>query len=190
VAQAFNPEDDPGWPRGLSALAYLIPGVLQRRARKPGTDALFALRQVMESFSAALVLFGVVLPFTNPQAGSPLPWFAVLAVMAVMSIVAARAVEKPLDCSSPTNLAGSYRTRFFLRLAFADTVALFGFTFAFLGGSIWIYYAGAVFTLIRFWTGIAPTEAALENDQRLLNERGCTLSLMAALRGGGPSAAN
>jgi hypothetical protein len=189
MTESFNPENDPGWPRGMSALAFLIPGALQRQARKPGVEALFMLRQAMESFSAALILFGVVLPFTNPKTTSPAPWFAILALFAVFTTVVVPRLEKPLDCTSPTTLAGSYRTRLFLRVAFAQSVALFGFTFTFIGGSIWIYYAGAAFTLGRFWTGIAPTRAALEHDQRVLNERGCGLSLLVALRGAAPPAA-
>jgi hypothetical protein len=188
MVQPFNPEDDPGWPRGFSAFVFLVPGALRRQSRKQGVDGLFMLRQVMESFSAALVLFGVVLPFTNVEGGRPLLWFAVLAVMAIASIALTRQVERPLDCTSPMTLSGSYRTRLFMRVAFAQTVALFGFTFAFIGGSIWIYYAGAVFALVRFWTGIAPTRTALEHDQRLLNERGCQLSLIATLRGAPPAA--
>ena len=186
MVQPFNPEDDPGWPRGMSAFVFLVPGALRRQARKQGVDGLFMLRQVMESFSAALVLFGVVLLFTNVQGGRALLWLAVLAVMAVASIVLTRQVEKPLDCTSPITLGGSYRTRLFIRVAFAQAVALFGFTFAFIGGSISIYYVGAAFALVRFWTGIAPTRTALENDQRLLNERGCQLSLIATLRGAPP----
>lgn len=184
MAQAFNPDDDPGWPRGRSALMFLVPGALHRRTSKAGTDGLFVLRQVTTSFVAAFVLFGVVLPLTKPRAGSPLPWFAILVVTAIVSVVATRAVDRPLDCSSPTKLAGSYRTRFFLRIAFADTVALFGFTFAFIGGAIWLYFVGAAFTIFRILTGIAPTRSALERDQRVLRAQSCELSLIAALRCG------
>jgi hypothetical protein len=77
-----------------------------------------------------------------------------------------------------------------LRVAFAETVALLGFTFAFIGGSIWIYYAGATFTFVRFWTGIAPTRTALAHDQRVLNEQGCGLSLITTLRTTAPPAAS
>jgi F0F1-type ATP synthase membrane subunit c/vacuolar-type H+-ATPase subunit K len=171
----------------MSALAFLIPRVTLRRARNPGSDGLFILRQTMVSFSVALVVFGVVLPFTDRHGDSALPWVAILAVMAVASIVLTRLVEKPLDCTSPTTLGGSYRTRFFVRVAFAESVALFGFVFAFAGGPVWIYYVGAAFALVRFWTAIAPTRVALADDQRLLDARGCGLSLIATLRGAPPA---
>jgi hypothetical protein len=78
-------------------------------------------------------------------------------------------------------LAGSYRTRFFQRIAFAQSVALFGFVFAFIGAPFWVYYLGAAFTLACFWIVAAPTRTALANDQRELDARGCVLSLVAAL---------
>jgi hypothetical protein len=183
MVQPFDSEDDPGWPRILSAFVFLVPGALQRQIRKPSVDGLFMLRQAMEAFSASLVLFGVLLAFTSIPSGQPFVWLAVLAVIAIVSIVLTRRVERPLDCTSPTTLSGSYKTRFFLRVAFAEMVALFGFTFAFVGRSIWIYYAGAAFTLVRFWIGIAPTRTALAEDQQRLNERGCRFSLIASLRG-------
>ena len=136
------------------------------------------------SFTLSTVLFGVVLAFTQLRGGRTVPLLAVLVVLAVLTTAMERKAERPLDCSSATALAGSYRTRFFLRVAFAETVALFGFVFAFSGGAIWIYYAGAAFTLTRFWTGIAPTRSALAQDQAQLAAEGCVLSLVAALRSG------
>jgi hypothetical protein len=75
-----------------------------------------------------------------------------------------------------------------VRVALAETVAMFAFVFSFSGGPTWLYYVGAAFTLIRFWTGIAPTRSALLRDQDELNARGCGLSLIAVLRRGGPQA--
>jgi hypothetical protein len=188
MTEALDPEDDPGWPRGVSAFRFLIPGLLQRRIRQGAGDGLLLMRQVMESFSASLVLLGVVLVFIKTKSGSALPWIAILAVIAVASIVITRSVERPLDCASLITLARSYRTRFFLRIAFAQCVALFGFVFAFIGGPKWVYDAGAVFSLVRFWTDIAPTRSALADEQRKLEARGCALSLVAALRTTPPSA--
>ncbi len=56
------------------------------------------------------------------------------------------------------------RTRFFLRIAFAETVALFGFVFVFIGAARWTYYAAAAVSLFPFWTSAAPTRAALARD--------------------------
>jgi F0F1-type ATP synthase membrane subunit c/vacuolar-type H+-ATPase subunit K len=189
VAQSLNPEDDPGWPGVMSALVFLVPGAVQRQARKPGTDGLVLMRQAVQGFSVTLVLIGVVVAFVQTRAGSPLPSAAILAAVAIGSVVVARLAEKPLDCTSPTALAGSYRTRFFVQVALAESVAMVGFLFAFLGGPRWIYFAGAAFALVRFWTGIAPTRAVLARDQRALAAQGCGQSLIAALRGGPPTSA-
>jgi F0F1-type ATP synthase membrane subunit c/vacuolar-type H+-ATPase subunit K len=182
----MTPDDDPGWPPGLFILIGLIPGGIQWYLRRRGkSDGLIMLRQVFLSFSLALVSFGVVLAFLKMPDTAVLPWLPLLMVLAIASLVVARVAEKPLDCAA---LSGSYRTRFFLRLALAESVALFGFVFAFIGGGKWIYYAGAAFTLARFWTYVAPTRAALTRDQHQLNASGCGQSLIAALRE--PSAPN
>jgi F0F1-type ATP synthase membrane subunit c/vacuolar-type H+-ATPase subunit K len=186
VVHALDPEDDPGWLRGMSPLALLMPGLTYRRARQAG-DGLMLLRQVTLSFTFTLVLFGFVLSFVNTEAdGTPL-WLALLVLVAVGSVVAvSRTDRRPLDCTSPSHLAGSYRTRFFTRMALAETVALFGFAFAFIGGGVATYYVAAAFTLVRMWTGIAPTRNTLARDQHELTSRGCPISLVAALRGGLP----
>lgn len=187
VGDASDGAEDPGWPSGWSALAFLIPGLIRRRARQSG-DGLVLLRQVMESFTVSLVLFGIVLTFLDAPAGQTWLFLAVLAVLAVVSVVVVSLVTRPLDCTSHASLAGSYRTRFFLRVAFAQSVALFGFVFAFIGGGAVTYYAGAAFALYRYWTGIAPTRAALARDQAELQARGCNLSLVASLRSAMPPA--
>ncbi len=165
-------------------LAFMVPGLMQSRLRRSGADGLMLLRQVTMSFTLQTVLFGVVLAFIPLRRGRMVLLLVVLVVVAVATTAIEQKVERPLDCSSAAALSGSYRTRFFLRVAFAETVALFGFGFAFSGGTIWIYYAGAMFTLARFWTGIAPTRSTLAQDQANLAAEGCGLSLIAALRSG------
>jgi hypothetical protein len=97
-------------------------------------------------------------------------------------VVVTRLLNPPPNCSSERSLAGWYRSRFFLRLAFAESVALFAFVFTFIGAPVWIYFVGAAFTLWQFWTTAAPTRSALEREQDALNVRGCAISLVAALR--------
>src|SRR5262249_49114381 len=130
------------------------------------------------------VLFGMVLTSVAPKTDDLMPWLPLLAVLAVVSVVIPRTVERPLNCSTPTALAFGYRTRFFLRMAFAQSVALFGFVFAFTAAPSWIYYVGAAFALYRIWVTAAPTRAALARDQQRLSESGCRLSLVRALRTG------
>ena len=153
----------------------------------PGVDGLILLRKTILSFSTALVLFGVFLAVMDVPNGSVMPWLGVLAACAIASVVLTRVVDKPLDCTSASTLAGTYRTRFFLRVAFAESVALFGFAFVFIGAPRWLYYLGAAFALVRFWTIAAPTRAAVGRDQQALRRRGCELSLVAVLRGPRPT---
>src|SRR5882762_1112882 len=136
MVEPANPNDDPGWPRSISVFAFMVPGLMRSRLRRSGTDGLMLLRQVTMSFTLSSVLFGVVLAFMQLRGGRTVPLLAVLVVLAVLTTAMERKAERPLDCSSATALAGSYRTRFFLRVAFAETVALFGFVFAFNGGAI------------------------------------------------------
>jgi F0F1-type ATP synthase membrane subunit c/vacuolar-type H+-ATPase subunit K len=179
-------DDDPGWPSiGLILLA-LAPGFgMQVLKRRTQGEPILMLRSVFLSFSGALVLFGVVLAFIGNNQGPThvMPFLAILAVGAAFNVFAVRYGVKPLDCSSSPALAKSYRSRFFLVIAYTESVALFGFVFAFIGGPTWIYYVGAAFALFRFWTVVPPTRAGLQRDQDALNARGCELSLVAALRG-------
>lgn len=178
----MTPDEDPGWPRGLSMLVFLLPGGTQWYLRRKGGDALITLRQVMLTFSAALLAFGVVLPTLSLHGGAVIPWLPVLAGIAVVCSIAERICERPLVCDSDEALANSYRTRFFLRVAFSESIALFAFVFVFIGAALWIYYAAALVALFQFWSRAAPTRTALGRDQAQLNATGCTRSLSAALR--------
>jgi F0F1-type ATP synthase membrane subunit c/vacuolar-type H+-ATPase subunit K len=183
VTAADDPSRDPGWPSVGVFFALLIPGMLQREARRSRGDGLYSGRMVFISFFNAVILIGVVLQFMQLDgSGMAWPWLVALGVAAIASIVVTNLVDRPLDCTSAKTLAATYRTRFFLRIAFAETVALLGFVFSFTSQTAWIYYPAAAFTLYRFWTVAAPTQRALVADQRQLKSRGCQLSLVAALR--------
>lgn len=182
MTEADDPARDPGWPHGPSLLLLLVPGMLQRQARGAQNDGLSAMRLVFISFFVGIVLIGVVVQFMTLDGGTAWPWLVALAVAAVASIIITRLADRPLDCTSPTTLAATYRTRFFSRLAFAEAVALLGFVFSFTSQTAWVYLPAAAFTLYRFSTVAAPTRTALQADQRRLKARGCELSLVAALR--------
>jgi F0F1-type ATP synthase membrane subunit c/vacuolar-type H+-ATPase subunit K len=189
VWQAFavepvQPNDDPGWPRG-SALFILFPPAARLQSRR-SADGLLILRQLFLAFVSAILLFGFVQVFVVTESGPVLPWLAILGGVMIVSLVLTRAVNPALDCTSSEKLAASYRTRFFIRLAFTENVALFAFMFGFAGGPRWIYAVGGAFTLWRFWAIVAPTRAALARDQEELNAQGCGLSVVAALRGSMP----
>src|SRR5260370_19257395 len=81
MVEPANPNDDPGWPRSISVLAFMIPGLMRSRLRRSGTDGLMLLRQVTMSFTLSTVLFGVVLAFMQLLGGRTVPLLAVLLVL-------------------------------------------------------------------------------------------------------------
>jgi F0F1-type ATP synthase membrane subunit c/vacuolar-type H+-ATPase subunit K len=141
------------------------------------------LRQVFVTFCVALGMFGVVLVFLWPSQSkeSDSPGFAIfLLALGVAAGIVGRIVEKPLACTNDISLAASYRTRFFLRIAFAESAALFGFVGFFTASVWWVYPAGTAIAFVGF-ARAAPTRTRLRRDQDRLNEEGCFRSLVAAL---------
>jgi hypothetical protein len=162
--------------------------LVRRHARSSAGSAdgaLTVMRYVFLAFTASLVSFAAVIAsLPDTSKGSPRPWLLGLFALTILCVVTPTFAERPLDDSSPAMLFASYRTRFFLRIAFGESIALFSFTFTFLGAPPWIYYLGCAIALIRLWTNAAPTRRAVERDQAALNARGSRLSLVAALRAG------
>lgn len=180
--------EDPGWGSPWKMLLVLLPGGA-RMAARGSTDGLHLLRMLFMSFASAIVLFGVVLLLLGDSeiedAPSPGPWALGLAAYGIVALVATRLLERPLACDSDVALANSYRTRFFLRLAFSESVALVGFVLVFVVGPVWLYFLGAAFTAVGF-ARLAPTRGNLERDQEALQAAGCGRSVIGALRGAEP----
>lgn len=182
-------DDDPGWPVSPRLLLSLIPGIgLAFHLRGRGTkqrDGLVTLREIFISFSVAIVLIGVWMAFLYPSTrsdGDPQVGLALgLAGAGALSVLGGSWGEHPLDCADERRLAGSYRTRFFLRVAFSEAAALFGFVGFFLADTWWSYPVGASITALGF-ARAAPTAAKLRRDQQRLAEKGCCQSLVRALR--------
>lgn len=179
------PDDDPGWPLGGWPLLTLVPGagLLLRRWLPRPSNGLTALRQTFETFCLAVAGFGIVLVFLWPsQSDEPrVPGMAFgLLVLGAVAGVAGRFIEKPLDCTTDRRLAGSYRVRFFARIAFSEAAALFGFVGFFTSSEWWVYPAGAGIAFVGF-ARAAPTRGNLRRDQESLIERACNRSLVAAL---------
>jgi hypothetical protein len=178
-------ERDPGWRPALPGLAWtLVPRLAIRRSQRRG-DALVALRGLYLSFCAAIALVGVVVAVLaaggfegGDVAGGPV---AVAVGVAGLALVVASAWRRPLDASSDLALADSYRRRFFLRMAFAESAALLGFVGFVLTGNPALYAVGAPFTVLGFAL-LAPTVANLRRDQEELRRSGNRRSLVAALR--------
>ena len=140
----------------------------------------------MVTFTWALVLFGVVLAFLDlgPDDGEDPAVslgvaVAIVAAAGLVSLVAANFIPA-LDGSSDSTAAQTYRTRFFLRLATAESVALVGFVLCFLTGSIVPYLAALPFTAIGFWRA-APTKSNIQRDQDALRAQGSPVQLWRVL---------
>jgi hypothetical protein len=185
---ATKPDDDPGWELSPRSLLALVPGFVHLALRgrgSPGTrDGLTMLRELWLGFAVAILAGGVVVVFaaggasTRPAGG----WLPALAVASVLCLLAAEVVgRRPLDCSDRAALAASYRSRFFLRTAFSEAIALFAFVTTLIVGLSWIYWLFLPFTLFGFGRS-APTTGHLRAEQERLRLAGCDLSLVRALR--------
>jgi F0F1-type ATP synthase membrane subunit c/vacuolar-type H+-ATPase subunit K len=171
--------DDPGWRPSLRALNPVV----AFRVRRARTDPITQVRLVYVAFTNALILYGVVLAFDSPfrSHASSVGWPIAIGALALVNLVAVRLVERPLSCESDEALASSYRTRLFVRLAFAESTALLGFVAAFTFQGSWIYFFGVLCSVPAF-VRLAPTKAAFVRDQDDLTGRGCALSLVEAIR--------
>jgi hypothetical protein len=133
-----------------------------------------------------MVMIGVVvvlLSATTKVNSHPVAVVAVVVgiiVFGIFSVVVPRLVERPLDCSDDRVLAGTYRTRFFLRIAFAEAAALVGFVGFILSNNGWMYALGAGFAAVGYYRAV-PSAAHLAEDQRVLSQAACVRSLVASL---------
>lgn len=154
-------------------------------------SALAALRVSFLTFSTGLVLIGVVagiLVSMGVLEGSLDTVTACIgvAVIGLLLQVASRIVDRDLLCGSVEELASSYKTRFFLRMAFAEAPALIGFVAVVLTGSAWPYIVGLAIASVGF-ARLAPTRSHLERDQEELTTRGCGHQLLHALQTATPN---
>jgi hypothetical protein len=192
ISNDHNLTNDPGWRPALRGVLWiLIPGLAIRRQRKlmsEGGDGLIALRLVFVTFASALIVIGVVVAVLAAAGGEDadvhVGW-AIAAVMAfgVVSLTMVRFFRARLDCASRETLSLSYRTRFFLRIAFSDAAAVMGFVGFILTWNPAPYAVGLVFAAVGF-AYLAPTRANLSREQTALTLAGCGRNLVADLRGG------
>ena len=170
-------------------LVFLIPIVGRQRRRRQmeraTDDPLILLRQLFLATGAQLVVFGAVLAVLYPGSAPPRdrPAILVMGLLAfsIVGVVWSARYTPPLKCDSDEALRGSYRARFFLRLAFAESAALFGFVGFFLTYDWWPYPAGLAIAAVGFRYA-APTRANLRSDQERLADAGCDRSLVRVLR--------
>ncbi len=162
-------EGDPGWP---IARSFLPP------SRRGPANALVLTRAIWIAFFNAILLFGFVLAFTTSHGAKKTawPWAVGALVVAAIAEVARTIAERPLDCSSPTALLGSWRSRFFVRMACGEVSALVAFFGALVSNQWWVFPVGAVPTLLAFGRA-APTTAHLNHDTQALAAAGCGLDV-------------
>ena len=134
---------------------------------------------------AALVCIGIVagLLFAGSEpSGSPtLPTAAgIVALWGVIAILGSARTRRTLPCGTPIELATAYRTRFLLRTAAAETIALVAFALCFATSSAWPYVAALPYVAIGLWIA-APTRRAIAAEEQRLAESACGTSLVAAL---------
>jgi len=178
--------DDPGWQLSWKTLLLgLVPGRNLGIAKSGAKDSLQLLRSIFVAFCAGVVLIGVVVLILGDidpeQPDRPALSVPIAVGVSVVCLALQRIVPRPLDCSTPATLAATYRRRFLLRIAFAEACSLVAFALYISIGPGWVYAVGLAFTLVGFAVA-APTRARLRADQDALGFRGCTSSLVAALR--------
>jgi hypothetical protein len=178
--------DDPGWQLSWKTfVSALVPGSGLGIAKNRNKDPLQQLRSGFVRFCTAVVLIGVVVVILGDlhptQPDRPALAVPIIVGVGVICLTLQRKVPRPLDGSTPATLAATYRTRFFLRIAFAEACSLVAFALYISIGPGWVYAVGLAFTLFGFAVA-APTRARLRADQDVLSLSGCTLSLVAALR--------
>lgn len=187
--------EDPGWRPALGQLLWvLVPPVAfyrrQRQLESGRMDGLIALRTMTLSFALGLVLINFVV-YMLDRGGDTGSWsngagVALVVTNGLLDLLVVHFWRRPLDCADDARLAASYRTRFFLRLAFAESAALVGFVAFLLTGNGLMYPLGLAFSLAAC-PSFLPTAGRLEREQEELTDNGCARSLVAALRSSGPA---
>lgn len=177
--------DDPGWkPAWRGLIIGILPWLLRGLATSGRLgNPLVTMRTVFMACSMQLVGFGVVIFWldatSSASAHSASLALALVAAGGAISLLGRR-LEKPLEGTSDVTLASSYRSRFFLRVAFAEVAALAGFIAFFETYQWWAFPAGALFTVIGLRRA-APTTARLARDQERLTAVHCEHRLVDAL---------
>lgn len=184
---------DPGWRPAMRGVLLLpLPTLAMRRVKLAsdgdGGDGLMALRLLFVTFTCALILIGVVVAVLAASGGQEdadvdLGW-AIAGVIAYgfVALTMVRFFRPRLDCTNEETILTSYRTRFFLRVAFSEAAALTGFVGFILTWNPLPYAVGLVFAAVGF-SILAPTAANLARDQTTLTLAGCGRNLVADLRG-------
>jgi hypothetical protein len=147
-------------------------------------DGLSTLRTLLWSFVAMPVVLLLVAFLVAGDGGDTSTAVVAVALVgwSLLTQVLGRVLPPPLAGEDAAELASSYRTRFFVRLAIFESAALLGFVAAIVTGNPWVHVIGLVSTEAGF-AAAAPTDTNLARDQEALRGRGSALDLVASLRG-------
>jgi hypothetical protein len=178
---------DPGWRDAWVGVLWVPTMFLfQWRIRRSKLPALLLSRRIFVMFATSLILFGSVLQTLGE---SERPWTSKSAVVAGLVIAAfglvalfamRKFVDPPIPCGDLVSLAAAYRSRFFLRMAFANAPASMAFAYSFVTGRGWVYFFGLIPAAVGY-VHAAPTRVAIEREWRDLDASGCHVNLLAAL---------
>ena len=180
--------EDPGWAGAWAGWSVVVPqyGFARLRRRREAGE-ITTLTMVRQAFVGLLLLLalttGMCLFVTLSSDGVPNTGAVVaVVVVAAMGTVVFRLIEHPLTCASEATLADSYRRRFFLRMASANSAVLLTFVAGVYSGASWTIAFAAVFALIGYTRAIPSVKAIVREDEALATGGGCRWSLLRALQ--------
>jgi hypothetical protein len=179
---------DPGWGAAVRKVPLAMLPTRGMRMASGSTDSLTVMRLLWLTFTAVMVLLGVVVVVIDRVApGGGVDGRAVGVVVvglgAVAQLVAAKVVTDITGATMPEVRAAAQRA-FFLRVALAEPAALLGFLGFVVSGNAAVYGAGFVVGMAGM-IDAAPTRAWLERGQQQLRGAGSDVELLAALVSGG-----
>ena len=156
------------------------------RRRNDPIDGITAFKLIFVGLLCALPLYGFVLLFIIPSDRwwkvDQATWVvAVVVCWGVTSLGLVRLVRgRTLDTASADKLAGSFRSKAFIGIGYAESAALVAFVGTFVMGNWWIYLVGMSFAYGGLIL-VGPTRHEIARRQEEIVAQGSPLSLAAAL---------
>jgi hypothetical protein len=178
------------WWRVLLVLPSLLLFSRFTERRRSRIPVLQSLREEHLTYTLLLLLFGWLLTYVVKPVDDPRTWPVILSgvVLIVAALGAQWISRRPWPSDAPPEvLASIYRTTYFVHLAFAMSVALWGFMDVFLTGWLWPYLVGASVALVWLWL-VGPTAARIHRLELRLKEKNPTASLVEGLTAVPPGA--
>lgn len=179
---------DPGWGEAARSFPRTLLPTRGMRLAAGSTNGLTVMRMVWLSFLAAMVLIGAVVVVIDRAApGGGVDGRVVGAVVAGLGIFLQVVSTKfvPVVAGATMREVREVAQRaFFVRVAFAEPAALFGFMGFVLSGNVAVYGIGFVVGLAGMYDA-APTARWIDAGQAALREAGSDVDFLAAVVGGG-----